>query len=276
MARPGTYCYDGRRQIDAPRPIADNTPLWSTIDHWHLGRGAKNMAMTKRLGAEFLGTFWLTFGGCGSAVLAAAFPSTPFLGIGFVGVSFAFGLTVLTGVYALGHISGGHFNPAVTLGAWAGGKFKTADIVPYWVAQVVGAVAAAAVLYVIASGREGFSLAGGFASNGYGDLSPGKYSLVACFVTEVVATFFFLTIILGSTSPRAPIGFAPIPVGLGLTLIHLITIPVTNTSVNPARSIGPALFAGGPYIGQLWLFIVAPFIGALLAGWVARFLQADD
>jgi aquaporin Z len=235
--------------------------------------------ITKRLAAEFLGTFWLTFGGCGSAVLAAAFPVAaggPFLGIGFAGVALAFGLTVLTGAYAFGHISGGHFNPAVTLGVWAGGRFKTADIVPYWIAQVVGAIAAAAVLYVIASGHDGFSLDGGFASNGYGDLSPGKYTLVACFVTEVVATFFFLTIILGSTSARAPAGFAPIPIGLGLTLIHLITIPVTNTSVNPARSIGPALFAGGGHIPQLWLFIVAPFIGAVLAGLVARALQSED
>jgi aquaporin Z len=234
------------------------------------------MSLSQRMGAEFLGTFWLTFGGCGAAVLAAAFPSTPFLGIGFVGVAFAFGLTVLTMVYAVGHISGGHFNPAVTAGAWAAGRFKAADIVPYWIAQIVGAIAAAAVLYVIASGRAGFSLDGGFASNGYGDLSPGKYSLLACVVTEVVATFFFLTIILGSTSPRAPVGFAPIPVGLGLTLIHLITIPVTNTSVNPARSIGPALFAGGAYIGQLWLFILAPLIGAVLAGLLARVLHAED
>ena len=233
------------------------------------------MNMSKRLGAEFLGTFWLTFGGCGSAVLAAAFPSTPFLGIGFVGVAFAFGLTVLTMAYTVGHISGGHFNPAVTAGVWAAGKFKTADIVPYWVAQVAGAIAAAAVLYVIASGREGFSLAGGFASNGYEALSPGKYSIIACLLTEVLATFFFLMIILGSTSARAPTGFAPIAIGLGLTLIHLITIPVTNTSVNPARSIGPALFAGGAYISQLWLFIVAPIVGALLAGFVSRTLQDE-
>jgi len=232
--------------------------------------------LPKRLLAEFLGTFWLTFGGCGAAVLAAAFPSTPFLGIGFIGVSFAFGLTVLTMVYAVGHVSGGHFNPAVTAGAWAAGGFRAGDVVPYWVAQIVGAIAGAAVLYLIASGRDGFSLAGGFASNGYGELSPGKYTLLSCFVTEVVATFFFLTIILGSTSLRAPIGFAPIPVGFGLTLIHLITIPVTNTSVNPARSIGPALFAGGPYIGQLWLFIVAPLIGAVLAGLVARVLHPKD
>jgi aquaporin Z len=234
------------------------------------------MDMSKRMGAEFLGTFWLVFGGCGSAVLAAAFPSTPFLGIGFLGVALAFGLTVLTMVYAVGHISGGHFNPAVTAGAWAAGRFKAADIVPYWIAQVVGAIVAAAALYVIASGREGFSLDGGFASNGYGDLSPGKYSLLACAVAEVLATFFFLTIILGSTSKKAPVGFAPIPVGLGLTLIHLITIPVTNTSVNPARSIGPALFAGGAHISQLWLFIVAPLIGAVLAGLVSKALHSED
>ena len=236
------------------------------------------MGMGKRLGAEFLGTFWLTFGGCGAAVLAAAFPFTapaPFLGIGFLGVAFAFGLTVLTMAYAVGHISGAHFNPAVTAGVWAAGKFKTADIVPYWIAQVAGAIAAAAVLFVIASGKDGFSLAGGFASNGYGDLSPGKYSMVACLLTEVVATFFFLMIILGGTSAKAPLGFAPIPIGLALTLIHLITIPVTNTSVNPARSIGPALFAGGAYIGQLWLFIVAPIVGAVLAGLVSKALQED-
>ncbi len=234
------------------------------------------MTMGKRLGAEFLGTFWLTFGGCGAAVLAAAFPSTPFLGIGFAGVALAFGLTVLTMAFAVGHISGGHFNPAVTAGVWAAGRFKTADIIPYWIVQIAGAIAAAAVLYVIASGREGFSLAGGFASNGFGDLSPGKYSLLACFLTEVLATFFFLTIIIGSTSARAPAGFAPIAIGLGLTLIHLITIPVTNTSVNPARSIGPALFAGGAHIAQLWLFIIAPIIGAVLAGWVSKALQSED
>jgi len=236
------------------------------------------MSLAKRTGAEFLGTFSLTFGGCGSAVLAAAFPAAvggPFLGIGFVGVAFAFGLTVLTMAYTVGHISGGHFNPAVTAGLWASGRFTASDIVPYWVAQVLGAIAAAAVLYVIASGHAGFTL-GGFASNGYGDLSPGKYSMVACLITEVLATFFFLMIILGCTSPRAPGGFAPIAIGLGLTLIHLITIPVTNTSVNPARSIGPALFAGGDYVGQLWLFILAPMVGAVLAGVVSKVLQSDD
>ncbi len=229
------------------------------------------MTMSRRLGAEFFGTFWLTFGGCGSAVLAAAFPQ---LGIAFAGVSLAFGLTVLTMAYTVGHISGGHFNPAVTIGLWAGGRFSASDIVPYIVAQVVGAVAAAAVLYLIASGKPDFTI-GGFASNGYGALSPGKYGLVSCLVMEVVATFFFLLIILGSTSSRAPAGFAPIAIGLGLTLIHLISIPVTNTSVNPARSTGPALFAGAEYVGQLWLFWVAPIVGALLAGAVSRWLQEE-
>ncbi len=230
------------------------------------------MDMTRRVGAEFFGTFWLTFGGCGSAVLAAAYPQ---LGIGFVGVALAFGLTVLTMAYAVGHISGGHFNPAVTIGLWAGGRFKTGDIIPYWVAQVAGAIAASAVLYVIASGKPDFVM-GGFASNGYGDLSPGKYSLIACLLMEVLATFFFLMIILGCTSKRAAAGFAGIPIGLGLTLIHLISIPVTNTSVNPARSTGPALFAGGDYIGQLWLFWVAPIAGALIAGAVSRWLHEEE
>ncbi len=229
------------------------------------------MGMSQRLGAEFFGTFWLTFGGCGSAVLAAAFPQ---FGIAFAGVALAFGLTVLTMAFTVGHISGGHFNPAVTLGLWAGGRFSAADIVPYIIAQVIGAIAAAAVLYLIASGKPDFAM-GGFASNGFGALSPGKYSLQSCLVMEVVATFFFLIIILGSTSKRAPAGFAPIAIGLALTLIHLISIPVTNTSVNPARSIGPALFAGGEYISQLWLFIVAPAAGALLAGGVSRWLQDD-
>ena len=230
------------------------------------------MDMTRRVSAEFFGTFWLTFAGCGSAVLAAAFPQ---LGIGFVGVSLAFGLTVLTMAYAVGHISGGHFNPAVTIGLWAAGRFKTGDIIPYWLAQVVGAIAAAAVLYVIASGKPDFVL-GGFASNGYGALSPGKYSLVACLLMEVLMTFFFLTIILGCTSKRAAVGFAGIPIGLGLTLIHLVSIPVTNTSVNPARSTAPALFAGGDYVGQLWLFWLAPLVGALIAGVVARWLHEED
>ena len=229
------------------------------------------MGMTQRLGAEFFGTFWLTFGGCGSAVLAAAFPQ---LGIAFAGVSLAFGLTVLTMAYTVGHISGGHFNPAVTVGLWAGGRFGAADVVPYVIAQVVGAIAGAAVLYLIASGKPDFAV-GGFASNGYEALSPGKYSMMSCFVMEVVATFFFLLIILGSTSGRAPAGFAPIAIGLGLTLIHLISIPVTNTSVNPARSTGPALFAGGQYISQLWMFWAAPIIGAAIAGFVSRWLQEE-
>lgn len=229
------------------------------------------MDMSRRLGAEFFGTFWLTFGGCGSAVLAAAFPQ---LGIAFAGVALAFGLTVLTMAYTVGHISGGHFNPAVTIGLWAGGRFKAGDIVPYIIAQVVGAIAAAAVLYLIASGKPDFAV-GGFASNGYEALSPGKYGLVACLVMEVVATFFFLIIILGSTSSKAPAGFAPIAIGLGLTLIHLISIPVTNTSVNPARSTGPALFAGGEYVAQLWLFWLAPIVGAAIAGGVSRWLQEE-
>jgi aquaporin Z len=226
------------------------------------------MSMTKRAAAEFLGAFWLTFGGCGSAVLAAAFPE---LGIGFAGVALAFGLTVLTMAYAVGPISGGHFNPAVTIGLWAGRRIPASYILPYIVAQVVGAVAAAGVLYLIASGKPGFET-GGFASNGYGELSPGHYSLMACLLMEVVATFFFLVVIMGSTAPGAPGGFAPIAIGLALTLIHLISIPVTNTSVNPARSTGPALIAGGAYLGQLWLFWVAPIIGGALGGIAARML----
>ncbi|WP_284691312.1 aquaporin Z [Pinirhizobacter soli] len=226
------------------------------------------MGMSKRLGAEFLGTFWLTFGGCGSAVLAAAFPE---LGIGFAGVALAFGLTVMTMAYGVGAISGGHFNPAVTLGLWAGRRIPASYILPYIVAQVIGAVVAAWVLYLIASGKPGF-VTGGFASNGYGDLSPGHYSLLACLLVEVVATFFFLLVIMGSTAPTAPGGFAPIAIGFALTLIHLIAIPVTNTSVNPARSTGPALFAGGAYISQLWLFWLAPIVGGMLGGIVARML----
>jgi len=223
---------------------------------------------TRRLIAEFFGTFWLTFGGCGAAVLAAAFPA---LGIGFHGVALAFGLTVLTMAYAVGHISGGHFNPAVTVGLWSAGRVSTGSVIPYIVAQVLGAVAASAVLYFIASGKAGW-VPNGFASNGYGELSPGKYSLEACFVTEVLATFFFLYIIIGTTSKGAAAGFAGIPIGFALTLIHLITIPVTNTSVNPARSTGPALFAGGDYTSQLWLFWAAPILGALIAGFFARWL----
>lgn len=230
------------------------------------------MNMSRRVGAEFFGTFWLTFGGCGSAVIAAAFPG---LGIGFAGVALAFGLTVLTMAYAVGHISGGHFNPAVTIGLWAGGRFKATDIPAYIVAQVIGAVTAAAALYLVASGKDGF-VVGGFASNGYGDLSPGKYPLISCLVMELLATFFFLIIILGATAPRAPAGFGPLAIGLGLTLIHLISIPVTNTSVNPARSTGPALFAGAAYMSQLWLFWLAPIVGALIAGWTSRWLQAEE
>jgi aquaporin Z len=234
------------------------------------------MPISKRLAAEFLGTFWLVFGGCGAAVLAAKFPSTPFVGIGFAGVALAFGLTLLTMAFAVGHISGAHFNPAVTAGAWAAGRLNATDVIPYWIVQALGAIAAAAVLYLIASGREGFSLADGFATNGYGDLSPGKYNVVACFVAELVTAFFFLLVILGSTHKLVPTGFAPIPIGLALTLIHLITIPVTNTSVNPARSIGPALFAGAPHIAQLWLFIIAPLIGAVAAGLVTRTLHPEN
>src|SRR5271170_6345450 len=227
------------------------------------------MDMPRRLGAEFFGTFWLTFAGCGSAVLAAGFPT---LGIGFLGVSFAFGLTVLTMAYAVGHVSGGHFNCAVTVGLWAGGRFKAPDVLPYIIAQVVGAIAAAAVLYAIASGKPDW-VPGGFASNGYGDLSPGKYGMSSCFVMEVLMTFFFLLIIIGCTSKGAAAGFAGIPIGLGLTLIHLVSIPVTNTSVNPARSTGPALFGGSEYVGQLWLFWLAPIIGAVIAGLLSRWLH---
>ena len=228
--------------------------------------------MIKKLSAEVFGTFWLVFGGCGSAVLAAGFPD---LGIGFVGVSLAFGLTVLTMAYAVGHISGGHFNPAVTLGLAVAGKFEWGELVQYWVAQVVGGVLAAVVLYVIASGQAGWT-PGGFASNGYGALSPGQYGVVAAFVAEVVLTAAFLVIILGSTSPRAPAGFAPIAIGLGLTLIHLISIPVTNTSVNPARSTAVALFAETAALPQLWLFWVAPLLGAALGGLVWKALLADE
>jgi len=228
--------------------------------------------MQRRLVAEFFGTFWLVFGGCGSAVVAAAYPQ---LGIGFVGVSFAFGLTVLTMAYAVGHISGGHFNPAVTLGLWSAGRCANKHVLPYIVVQVVAAVCASAMLYFIASGKPGWVPAG-FASNGYGDLSPGKYGLGACFVTELLLTFFFLMIIIGTTSKGAASGFAGIPIGFALVLIHLISIPITNTSVNPARSTAPALFAGGEAIGQLWLFWVAPIAGAMIAGVVAKALFADS
>jgi aquaporin Z len=233
----------------------------------------------QRLAAEFLGTFWLVFAGCGSAVLAAGFLSGTdvHLGIGFVGVSLAFGLTVLTMAYAVGHVSGGHFNPAVTLGLAAAGRFAWRDTGAYIATQVVAGAVAATVLFVIASGQDGFSASeSGFATNGYGDLSPGGYSLLACLVAEVVLTAFFLLVILGSTDTRAPRGFAPIAIGLALTLIHLVSIPVTNTSVNPARSIGPALFAGGDALGQLWLFVLAPIAGALVAGFAYAALLGSD
>lgn len=226
----------------------------------------------KRYGAEFFGTFWLVLGGCGSAVLAAAFPN---VGIGLLGVSFAFGLTVLTMAYAIGHISGCHLNPAVSIGLWAGKRFPAAQLLPYIVSQVLGAIAAAGVLYLIASGKAGFDVHAGFASNGYGEHSPGGYTLVSALVTEIVMTGMFLLIILGATDKRAPQGFAPVAIGLGLTLIHLISIPVTNTSVNPARSTGVALFAGGWAVEQLWLFWVAPIVGALLGAAVYRFIGED-
>jgi len=221
------------------------------------------ISLTKRSIAEFLGTFWLVFGGCGSAVLAAAFPA---LGIGFVGVALAFGLTVLTMAYAIGHISGCHLNPAVSIGLATAKRFPASELPSYIVAQLLGAVVAAGTLFVIASGKAGFDVSAGFASNGYGSHSPGGYSLGACLTAEIVLTFMFLMIILGATDKRAPAGFAPIAIGLGLTLIHLIGIPVTNLSVNPARSTGPALFADGWALGQLWLFWVAPILGAVIAG----------
>lgn len=236
------------------------------------------MPIAKRLGAEFLGTFWLVFGGCGSAIFAAMFltPDKVPIGIGFAGVALAFGLTVLTGVYALGPISGGHFNPAVTFGLWIGGRFAGKDVIGYMIVQCVGAIAAAGVLYLILSGKAGFAGAGTFAANGYGDHSPGGYGLVSALVAEIVLTFFFLMVILGSTDRRAPAGFAGIAIGLCLTLIHLVGIPITNTSVNPARSLGPALFAqGGWAMGQLWLFWVAPLIGAAIAGIVYSQLLAE-
>jgi len=229
--------------------------------------------MSKRLAAEFIGTLWLVLGGCGSAVLAAAFPA---LGIGFVGVSLAFGLTVLTMAYAIGHVSGCHLNPAVSVGLCCGGRFPAKDLLPYILVQVLGGIAGAGILYVIASGHLGFTVATGFASNGYALHSPGGYSLAACLTTEVVMTFVFLFVIMGSTHGRAPKGFAPIAIGLCLTLIHLISIPVTNTSVNPARSTGPALFVGGWAISQLWLFWVAPLVGGALGGIVYRWLSAED
>jgi aquaporin Z len=228
--------------------------------------------MSRRVVAEFFGTFWLVFGGCGAAVLAAGFPN---LGIGFLGVAFAFGLTVLTMAYAVGHISGGHFNSAVTIGLWSAGRCASKHVIPYIIAQVIAAVIAAAILWIIASSQPGW-IPGRFAANGYGDLSPGKYGLGGCFLMEVVMTFFFLFVIIGTTSRGAAAGFAGIPIGLALTLIHLVSIPVTNTSVNPARSTGPALFAGGEYIGQLWLFWVAPIIGAVIAGLLARWMYEPE
>jgi aquaporin Z len=230
------------------------------------------MDMSRKLAAEFIGTGWLVLGGCGSAVLAAGVPT---LGIGYAGVALAFGLTVVTGAYAFGHISGAHFNPAVTLGLATAGRLPAKDIIPYWLAQVAGGIAAAAILYAIASGVPGFDASQGFASNGYGEHSPQGYSLQAGLVCEVVMTFMFLLLILGATSARAPVGFAPLAIGLSLTLIHLISIPVTNTSVNPARSTAVALFQGSWAIGQLWAFWVAPLVGAALAGLVQRWLGSD-
>jgi aquaporin Z len=233
---------------------------------------ADSIALPRKVGAEFLGTFWLVFGGCGSAVLAAAFPQ---VGIGLTGVSLAFGLTVVTMAYAVGHISGGHFNPAVTIGLYAGGRVPASELMPYILAQVAGAIVAAAVLFLIASGKTGFDLAAGFASNGYGEHSPGAYSLTAALVAELVLTFIFLFVIMGATDSRAPAGLAPLAIGLCLTLIHLISIPVTNTSVNPARSTGPAVFVGGWALAQLWLFWVAPIIGGALGAYAYRALMAE-
>lgn len=227
----------------------------------------------KKYGAEFFGTFWLVLGGCGSAVLAAAFPN---VGIGLLGVALAFGLTVLTMAFAIGHISGCHLNPAVSVGLWAGGRFPAKDLLPYIVAQVLGAVVAGGVLYLIASGKADFNVSAGFASNGYGAHSPGGYSLLAALITEVVMTMMFLLIILGSTDKRAPQGFAPIAIGLGLTLIHLISIPVTNTSVNPARSTGVAVYVGDWAVAQLWMFWVAPIVGALLGAAIYRFIGNSE
>lgn len=231
------------------------------------------MKTMNKLGAEFFGTFWLVLGGCGSAVFAAAYPE---LGIGFAGVSLAFGLTVLTLVYGLGHISGAHFNPAVSVGLWIGGRFKAADLLPYIVAQLLGAIAGAFVIYIIVTGKSDFESIGGFAANGYGEHSPGGYSMTAALVAEVVLTFFFLLIILGATDSRAPKGFAGIAIGLGLTLIHLISIPITNTSVNPARSTSQAIFVGDWALSQLWLFWLAPIVGAILAGLVYKWLGGKN
>ena len=236
-------------------------------------KGDKNMQLSRRLAAEFLGTFWLVLGGCGSAVLAAKFPQ---VGIGLVGVAMAFGLTLLTMAYAIGHISGCHINPAVTVGLWMGGRFRGGDVLPYIVVQVIGGIAAAWILSIIAAGNGSDPIAAGLAANGYGDHSPGNYSLAAAALTEFVMTFFFLMVILGATDRRAPVGFAGIPIGLVLTLIHLISIPVTNTSVNPARSTGPAVLVGGWALGQLWLFWVAPIVGAAVAGFLYRWFEKSE
>jgi len=230
------------------------------------------MSLSKKLTAEFIGTFWLVFGGCGSAIISAGYPE---LGIGFLGVALAFGLTLLTMAYAIGHISGCHINPAVSIGLWSANKFETKELIPYIIAQLLGGIAGAGLLYLIATGKAGFEV-GNFASNGYGDLSPNKYGMVPALVTEMVLTFMFLFIILGSTSPKAPAGFAPIAIGLGLTLIHLISIPVTNTSVNPARSTATAIFAHTPALSQLWLFWVAPIVGAIVAGLLWRWLGSAE
>jgi aquaporin Z len=231
------------------------------------------MSMSRRFAAELIGTFWLVFGGCGTAVISAGFPK---VGVGLLGVALAFGLTLLTMAFTIGTISGCHINPAVTIGLWAGKRFPGGEVLPYIVAQVIGGILASTVLYVIASGAAGFDVSAGFAANGYGDHSPGGYSLGAAFVAEVVLTFMFLIVILGSTDQRVPVGFAPIPIGLVLTLIHLISIPITNTSVNPARSTGPALFVGGWALGQLWLFWVAPIAGAAIGGFFYNWLGAQE
>jgi len=246
--------------LGLPKPHA---PFQSISLNKYNTLGDNYMTILHRSAAEFMGTFWLVFGGCGSAVLAAGVPD---VGIGWMGVSFAFGLTVMTMAYAIGHISGCHLNPAVSIGLWSGGRFPARDLVPYIVAQLAGAIVGAAVLYLIASGKAGFDVSSGFASNGYGEHSPGQYGLISALVSETVLTFMFLMIILGATDGRAPAGFAPIAIGLGLTLIHLIGIPVTNLSVNPARSTGPALFVGGWALAQLWVFWLAPILGAWLAG----------
>jgi aquaporin Z len=258
---------------DATRASTD-TAFDKSVDdrRAYMKRTAGDNDLPRRVVAELFGTLWLVLGGCGAAVLAAGFPN---LGIGFLGVAFAFGLTVLTMAYAVGHISGGHFNPAVTVGLWSAGRCPSQYVFPYIIAQVIGAIVAALILWLIASGKPGW-IAGGFAANGFSHLSPGKYDLGSCFITEIVMTFFFLFVIIGTTSKGAAAGFAGIPIGLALTLIHLVSIPVTNTSVNPARSTGPALFAGGEYISQLWLFWLAPIIGAVIAGLLARWMYQPE